>query len=129
MGLPETLDALLSGPGRLRFIVQPLLAVLLGIRDGRRDADAARPPYVVSVLFANEFRRESLMSGLATLTRPLVVAVIVDMAAHYLIFRSVRLWHAVVFGAALIALPYVVTRALTNRIRQKRMEGRGDLPL
>ena len=34
--LPDTLGAMLGGPGRLRFLVQPLIAIALGIRDGRR---------------------------------------------------------------------------------------------
>jgi hypothetical protein len=38
--------ARLSGPGAFRFVLQPLVAVLLGIRDGRADAKAGRPPYL-----------------------------------------------------------------------------------
>jgi len=34
----EDMLARLSGPGRLRFIVQPAIALFLGIRDGARDA-------------------------------------------------------------------------------------------
>jgi hypothetical protein len=30
-----------TGPGRLRFILQPLMATLVGIRDGLADARAA----------------------------------------------------------------------------------------
>ncbi|HEX7117710.1 MAG TPA: hypothetical protein VF212_02925 [Longimicrobiales bacterium] len=125
MGLPETLEAMLGGPGRLRFIVQPLLAVALGIRDGRLDAAAGRPAYVFAVLFVTERRREALASGLKTLARPLFVAVLIDMVVQFLIFRSVRVWHAVLVGTALIALPYVAARGLANRISQRRQGRRG----
>ncbi len=44
------LPARLTGPGRLRFILQPAMAVLLGLRGGLADARAGRPPYLEDVL-------------------------------------------------------------------------------
>ena len=120
MTLPETLDAMLSGPGRLRFLLQPLIAVALGIRDGRLDAAAGRPPYVFAFLFVHEQRREELMSGLRTLAKPLAVAVLLDAVLQYVMFHSVRLWHAVLAGTILIAIPYAVARGLTNRYARRR---------
>ena len=35
---------LITGPGTLRFVIQPVLAILLGIRDGRNDAKAGKTP-------------------------------------------------------------------------------------
>lgn len=118
--LPDTLGAMLGGPGRLRFLVQPLIAVALGIRDGRRDAAAGRPPYALGVLFAHAARREEVMSGLRTLAKPLVVAVLLDAILQYIMFQSVRLWHALLAGTILIALPYAAARGLTNRYVQHR---------
>lgn len=125
MILPEGLEAMLGGPGRMRFILQPLIAILLGIRDGRRDARAGRPPYVFAVLAVRELRREAAASGLQSITKPLVVAILADMVLQYLIFRSVHLWSAIVVGAVLVALPYMVARAVTNRIVRRRGYGRG----
>lgn len=125
MVLPEWMEAMLGGPGRLRFIIQPLVAIILGIRDGRADAAAGRPPYVFAVFFVPARRREALISGLATLTKPLVFAILVDMVLQYFIFRTVRVWHALVVGGALVALPYVVVRAVTNRIRRRRVPRQG----
>jgi hypothetical protein len=118
--LPDTLEAMLSGPGRLRFVVQPLIAIALGIRDGRRDAAAGRPPYALGVLFVQGTRKAELMAGLRTLAKPLVVAVLLDAILQYVILRSVRIWHALLAGTILIALPYVAARGLTNRYVQHR---------
>lgn len=120
MVLPDTLGAMLGGPGRLRFLVQPLIAIALGIRDGRRDAAAGRPPYVFGLLFVRATRTEEVMTGLKTLGKPLVVAVLLDALLQYVLLRSVRLWHALLAGAILIALPYAVARGLTNRYLQHR---------
>ena len=43
---------------------EPLFAVLLGIRDGRRDAKAGVAPYVYRIIFDSPRRRESLKEGL-----------------------------------------------------------------
>ena len=40
----EELPQRFSGSGRLRFILQPLLAILLGVRGGMADAKAGNPP-------------------------------------------------------------------------------------
>jgi hypothetical protein len=116
--LPDTLGAMLGGPGRLRFLVQPLIAIALGIRDGRRDAAAGRPPYVFGMLFVQATRMEEVMTGLKTLGTPLVVAVLLDALLQYVILRSIRLWHALLAGTILIALPYAAARSLTNRYVQ-----------
>ena len=118
--LPEMLEAMISGPGRLRFIVQPLVAIILGIRDGRLDAAAGRPAYILSVIVEQRWRREKLTIALRTLSKPLIVAILVDMVLQYFIFRSVRVWHALLIGTTLVALPYVVSRALANRMTRRR---------
>ena len=126
--LPDTLGAILSGPGRLRFLVQPLIAIALGIRDGRLDAAAGRPPYVVSVLFVHGARKQELMTGLRTLAKPLIVAVLLDAILQYVILESVRLWHALLAGTMLIALPYAAARGLTNRyVQHRRLRPTGQL--
>ncbi len=44
------LPARLTGPGRFRFVLQPTMAILLGLRGGLADAQAGRPPYLEGVL-------------------------------------------------------------------------------
>jgi len=39
----EELPQRLGGPGRMRFLLQPLIALALGWRAGFRDAEAGRP--------------------------------------------------------------------------------------
>jgi hypothetical protein len=120
MMLLAQLEAMLGGPGRLRLIVQPLVAILLGIRDGRLDAAAGRAPYAFAVLFARERRKEALLSGLRTLIKPLTLAILIDMLVQYFIFRHVRLWEALLVGTGLVALPYVAARGITNRVTRRR---------
>lgn len=117
--IPETLEAMLSGPGRARFVFQPLLAIVLGVRDGRSDSALGRPPYLYALAFTS-VRKQEVTTALRTLTKPLAIAVILDAILQYVIFDAVRLWQALVVGIALIALPYAVARGLTGRYLRRR---------
>src|SRR4029453_17903039 len=61
-------DALarLSGPGRLRFILQPIVAIFLGARDGVKDARAGIPPFFWALAFHGQHRREKVPSAFAS---------------------------------------------------------------
>jgi hypothetical protein len=50
----EELPRRFTGAGHVRFILQPMAAMVLGIRGGFADARAGNPPYCSSVLSAEE---------------------------------------------------------------------------
>lgn len=116
--------ARLSGPGKLRFILQPTVAILLGARDGAKDARAGLPPFLWALAFHGAHRRELLRSALASVRNLVAVAILFDVVSQFLIFREIHPGAALLLGPVLVALPYALSRALTNRIvgRRKRQE-------
>ena len=116
--------ARLSGPGRMRFILQPTVAILLGARDGAKDARAGLPPFLWALAFHGTHRRELLRSALASVRNLVAVAILFDVVSQFLIFREIHPGAALLLGPVLVALPYALSRALTNRIvgRRKRQE-------
>lgn len=112
----EDMAARLSGPGRLRFIIQPLAAVLLGARDGMRDARAGALPFLWGVVFHREHRPHLLRSSLASISNLVAIAVLLDIISQYLIFRQIHPGAALLLGPVLISVPYAITRASANRI-------------
>ena len=110
------LPARLTGPGRLRFILQPAMAIILGIRWSLADARAGRPPYVMGLLFDASHRREYVRTGLATIRNLAAIGIILDVVAQFLIYRQVHPGAAVLIGPVLIGGPYAFARALTNRV-------------
>jgi len=117
----------LTGPFSARFILQPLVAIILGIRDGVPDAKLGKPPFVVALLFARKGaipRAELLKTFLRRILLPLAVGVVLDMIAQWLLFDRVRLWSAVLVGATLVGLPYAAARGLTNRFVTNRNKRR-----
>jgi len=112
----EDLPARFTGRGRLRFILQPTIAILLGVRGGLADVRAGHPPYLLGLLIAGEKRRELLRSGLAAIRNLLAVGIILDLVFQLVLYGSVHPGAALVIGPILICAPYAASRALTNRL-------------
>lgn len=112
--------ARLSGPGKLRFIIQPTVAIILGARSGMKDAQAGYAPFLWALAFHGTRRRELLRSTFVSIRDLMAVAVLLDVISQFLIFHQVRPGAALVVGPVLITLPYVLARALTNRIVRTR---------
>jgi hypothetical protein len=112
--------ARLSGPGRMRFILQPTVAILLGARDGAKDARALLPPFLWTLAVHSSRRRELLRGALASVRNLVGVAIILDVVSQFLIFHEIHPGAALLLGPVLIAVPYALSRALTNRIVGRR---------
>ena len=112
----EELPRRFTGPGRLRFILQPTVAILLGVRGGLADARAGNPPYLFGLLFAGGRRRELLRSGAAAIRNLLAAGIILDLAFQLVLYRSVHPGAALLVGPILICAPYALSRALTTRV-------------
>ena len=112
----EELPQRFTGPGRLRFILQPLVAIVLGWRAGRTDAREGRPPYLYGLIMGGVDRKELLRSGLASIRNLIAVGIVLDAVAQLLIYGQVHPGAALVIGPVLICIPYAAARALTNRV-------------
>ncbi len=112
----EELPQRLTGPGRFRFILQPLVAILLGLRGGLGDAREGRPPYLYGLFMSGEHRRELIRSGLTAVRNLVAMGIVLDAVSQLLIYGQVHPGAALVVGPVLICLPYAAARALTNRV-------------
>ena len=127
----EHLLARLTGPMHFRLILQPLVAIALGIRDGLKDARAGRPPFVTDLIVRPEGRKRQLKRALQALIKPLVIAIILDAIAQYLMLGTIYPGAAVFVGVVVMGVPYSLARGLTNRIvsgRTKAMGARARRP-
>jgi hypothetical protein len=116
----DDMVARLHGPGRMRFIFQPTVAIILGVRDGVKDARAGNPPFLSGLVFHRTDRPGLLRGALASVRDLVAVAILLDVVAQLLIFRMVHPGAALLLGPVLIGMPYAVSRALANRITQWR---------
>ena len=111
----EDLPKRLSGPGRFRFVLQPTVAIFLGIRAGIADGRAGRPPYIFSLVFHAHHRLQLVKEGLKQLSTLIAVAILLDAISQFLILRAIYPGAALVVGPVLISIPYALSRALANR--------------
>ena len=116
----EDLPRRLTGPGRLRFLFQPCVAILLGIRAGRADALAGRPPYLLAVIAHPLHRRQMLAESARELANIVLVGILLDAVSQWLILGVVHPGAALVVGPVLIGLPYALARAVGNRAARRR---------
>lgn len=105
----------LKGPGRFRFILQPAVSIFLGIRAGKADALAGRRPYLLSLFIDHGQRLAMLREAFGHVATLVAFAILLDCISQFLILRQVFPGAALVVGPVLIALPYSLSRALSNR--------------
>ena len=111
----EDLPRRLTGPGRFRFVVQPLVAILLGVRAGASDARAGRLPYLLAMAAHPLHRREMFAETARDLANIVMVGILLDVVAQWLILGVAHPFAALVVGPVLIAFPYALARGFTNR--------------
>lgn len=116
---------LLTGPLSFRFILQPAVAILLGVRDGRLDAKAGEPPFALDIVLHFRTRKARLGQALRSTAIAISAGVVIDAVAQYLLFRNIFPAQALFVGTVIIALPYVLARGLTNRAVRHRRRDRG----
>ena len=115
----EDIPKRLAGPGRFRFILQPLMAIILGVLGGLADARAGRPPYLYGVLFHRDLRSELVRSGLETVANLVLMGILLDAVFQWVILGVSHPGAALVVGPALIVFPYSLARALSNRLSRQ----------
>ena len=119
----EDIPKRLAGPGRFRFVLQPLIATFLGIRSGLADARAGRPPYLSGVLFHRKLRGELVRTGFETVVNLVLMGILLDAVFQWVILGVSHPGAALVVGPVLIGGPYALARSLSNRLA--RLRGRG----
>jgi hypothetical protein len=127
-GFLEDLPTRLAGPGRFRFVLQPLVATLLGIRSGVADARAGRLPYLFGLVTDRRRRRELVRDGLATVANLLLLGVLLDAVFQWVILGVSHPGAALVVGPVLIVAPYAIARALSNRVAGSNARDPGRWP-
>lgn len=122
LGFFDSLARDLSGPGmfggkfQIRLILQPLLAMLLGLRFGLRDAKQGKLPFFLALREDKAGRGALLRQAARDAIVPLGIALVIDSILQYMINGHVRPLAAVIVGGLLVFLPFLIVRALSNRI-------------
>ena len=123
----ENLNARLTGPMNLRFIIQPTVATILAIRAGLRDAHQNRPAFLWAVLWNPAHRRELLRQGWKDVGKVFVLATILDVIYQLIVHRDVYILELLITAVALAVIPYVLFRGPISRIARAVFAARSSV--
>ena len=105
-----------DGPLHFRLFVQPMVAILFAVRDGRRDVREGRSAYLWSVLTAPEERRHLLESGWKGIYKVFIVAYALDVIYQFMEWRGLKPLQALLTAIVLAVIPYALFRGPVNRL-------------
>ena len=114
----HNLNARLDGPLHFRFIMQPLMSIVLAVRDGLRDARKGDQAYLWFIFRDRHRRPELLRTGLKSIRRLFFLAIGVDTIYQVIAFRTFYPGEALLAAVLLAIVPYVLLRGPINRLEQ-----------
>jgi len=107
------------GPYGLRFVLQPLMAALLALRDGIGDARTGRSPYFWMVLHDKGRRRERFAEALKATARIGALAILIDAAYQLRVLGTFFPDEALIVALLLALFPYLLLRGPVDRIARR----------
>lgn len=112
----ENLVGRVHGPMSFRLILQPLMAILFAVRDGRKDAREGKAPYFWAFFTRPQHRREMLREGWKSVGKIFILALVLDAVYQYITVRWFYPGEALVTAIALAFIPYLLLRGPVNRL-------------
>ncbi|WP_242007488.1 hypothetical protein [Luteimonas cucumeris] len=106
-----------------RFFLQPIMAFLMALRDGIKDAKTGRTPYFWTIAHSDTAgRRAAWREGFSAVARILVLGVIMDVIYQYKMYSQGRQEfpfypsEALVIVLLLAFVPYLLLRGPVARV-------------
>lgn len=118
---PIQLIGRLDGPLHFRFLLQPLVAAIIGYRDGAKDARSGAPPYFGMLTQVGRAERKAMIQDAwSSIGKVFILAFILDCAFQYLVYKSIGVVAAALVAVILAIMPYLILRGLVNRVISKK---------
>lgn len=115
------------GPLHFRLIMQPLVAVILAIRVGVRDAREGRPPYFFWAVFTNKARRRELLRlAWKDVGKVFCVALGLDVIYELIVWHRVYPVQAILVAVVLAIIPYLLVRGPATRLARRCLKKGGN---
>ncbi len=116
----EDLPKRLAGPGRMRFLFQPAVAIFLGWRAGRADARDARRSFLHGLFVRGSDRAALLREAAGDIAVLLLMGILLDSVFQWVLLGASYPGAALVVGPVLITIPYAAARALAGAVAGRR---------
>lgn len=106
---------LLTGTGAFRFYIQPIMALVKGIKAGQNDAFANHPPLMTKLLTRRE-TSATMKMVLKDIFPVLLIGLLLDFYAQWALFHHINIALTVAIIFFIVLFPYFVSRDVTVRL-------------
>ena len=103
-----------GGPMTFRFILQPTMAAIAALRDGRKDARLGRAPYFWALVHEPEERAARLSEGVIATARIVLLGLGMDAIYQYEVLKTFYPAEAVLVALLLACLVNMTAYPLSN---------------
>ncbi len=112
----ENLGLKFDGPMKLRFVLQPLMSLILAIKAGVRDSKKGQAPYFWGLISQKGERRDLVIEGWKDIAKLFFIALILDIIVQLIVLKTVYPLEAVLTAFLLAFVPYLFFRGIFNRV-------------
>ena len=105
-----------------RLVLQPLMAALMALSAGLKDAREGRPGYFWAILW-HPSRKALFLDGRKAIARVFFLAVLMDAIYQWIVQRWVYPGELLIVALVLAVVPYLLIRGPVNRVA-RRWRGR-----
>ena len=116
----DNMVARVSGPMKLRLLLQPTMATIFAIRSGLKDAREGRPPFLWAVFTDAASRHSLIRGGWKSVGKVFILAMALDIVYQIIVAHFVYPLEVVVTAFLLALVPYICLRGLTTRVARKK---------
>lgn len=106
----------IEGPLSFRIVIQPLVAMVLAVRAGVRDAREGRPPHGWAILTDSANRGKLLQESWRDTAKVFIAAIIIDLIYEVIALRRIYPGQSAIVATTLALVPYLIIRGPANRI-------------
>jgi len=109
-----------SGPLHLRLLIQPIVASVLAIKAGLRDARAGDPPFLWAVYNQPRERRRLIRTAWHHIAKLFVLAFLIDVVYQVFVLNSFHFLQSLIVAIVVAVVPYVLLRGTITRLAWKK---------
>ena len=113
-----------SGQFAMRFYLQPLVATVLAVRDGMKDARTGSPVFLWTVVSDPAHRGELLRSAWKSIGKVFVMALVLDVVYQLVVLGGLRPLAGIFIAVLLAIIPYVIVRGPVSRLMRGTPKGK-----
>ena len=110
----------LSGPMKVRFVLQPVMSMVFATMAGLKDAKLGKSPYFWGMVTDPSSRADMLMDGWKSVGKVFVLALGFDVVYQFIVLHLFYPGEAILVALLLSIVPYLLVRGLVTRLVSRK---------